>query len=522
MQTKGTPPQPADRPPPSAVAGLDGCTSSSPEDDYCLPAGYRANPPRYFADEPAAWTYQPHVYALAGFLAERAGVRHVVDLGAGNGQKLLPFAERFHLIAVDHGSNLERIRQVVPGASCIEFDLERGVPPLPEAILRDSVVIAADVVEHLEDPRPLLRGLGDWCRLCPYVLLSTPDRERVRGLGSLGPPANPSHVREWSLGELKRLLAAHGATSEFIGFTINTDFHRCKSTSLAVLGREVVFSPSPAIKPCAVVHAYNEGDIIQESLHHLVEQGCDVLLLDNWSTDATYERALEAARSASGIEVRRFPEKASSEYQWRRQLEETVRLAETLSSDWVLHNDADEFRYSPWKGVRLADGLAFVQALGYSAVDFTVLDFRYLQAQPTLSAAVRDNLVFFEFGRRPGHFLQVKGWRNQPPGAVDLASSGGHEARFQGRRVYPVKFLLRHYPLRSEAHARQKIQRDRLPRSSRERQDFGWHTQYLNHQEERFQGWAPEALIPWNGDMFATEYLVERMSGIGLGQPGLR
>lgn len=487
-------------------------------DGLFLPPGYRTNEPEYFADAPAQFTYQPHVYALAEYLAERAGLRHVVDLGSGNGRKLARFAGRFEVVAVDVGSNLARVAEALPAATRIEHDLERGLPELPEAMLRTSVVLLSDVIEHLRDPLPVLRRLAEWARICPYVLLSTPDRDRVRGPADLGPPANRAHVREWNLSELTRLLAREGLATELVGFTVNTDFHRCKSTLLALLGTEVTFARSAPVKACAIVHAYNEADVIEECLAHLREQGLDVVLVDNWSTDGTHELAQAAARASGNVLVRRFPDRPSTQYEWRRQLEETVRLAEGSGHDWILHNDADEFRQSPWRGVRLADALAFVDALGYSAVDFTVVDFRYLVGQPVASS-VRDELLFFEFGRRPGHFVQVKGWRNQPPGRVELAASGGHEAVFPGRRVFPLKFLLRHYPLRSEEQARRKITRDRLPRSEQETRELGWHVQYRSFDPARFAGWEPEALLPWNPVMFAAEHLVERVSGIGL-SPG--
>ena len=46
--------------------------------------------------------------------------------------------------------------------------------------------------------------------------------------------------------------------------------------------------------------------------------------------------------------------------------------------------------------------------------------------------------------------VQIRCWKKAPD--VDLASSGGHEARFEGRRVFPLRFILRHYPIRGQAH----------------------------------------------------------------------
>ena len=51
-------------------------------------------------------------------------------------------------------------------------------------------------------------------------------------------------------------------------------------------------------------------------------------------------------------------------------------LAATLEANWFLHHDADEFRESPWPDLDLLGALERVDALGYSAIDFRVLNFR--------------------------------------------------------------------------------------------------------------------------------------------------
>ena len=120
----------------------------------------------------------------------------------------------------------------------------------------------------------------------------------------------------------------------------------------------------------------------------------------------------------------------------------------------------------------------------------------------------------FEFGRRPGHFVQRKAWR-QPSEGVKLADSGGHDAVFRARKPFPYKFLLKHYPLRNPEQAYRKIFLERLPRYNPETMRQGWHVQYnhctgsdsfmSNHQE----------LTPFS-ETTGEEYLVELISGIGI------
>jgi hypothetical protein len=353
------------------------------------------------------------------------------------------------------------------------------------------------------------------------MLISTPDRDLARGATDLGPPGNPAHVREWDLGEFAAMLDSVGISPFQVGHTINTDLHRAKSTLLAVSGSHGAWRPSGQVSVLAVIHAYNEADVIGETVGRLVEQGVDVLIVDDWSTDATYGVAMSLAAGNRGrVRVVREPERRPAQ-DWFDQLSRTERIGrEAADYDWVLHHDADEWRMSPWAGVGLRDAIAFVDALGYNALDHTVVDFRYL-AGGQISAStggMMDRLLHFEFGRRPGHFSQVKGWRRRDAEDLQLAASGGHDAAFSGRRIYPFKFLMRHYPLRGPDQARRKIFEDRLPRQQGERVERGWHVHYdqLASDPRVATGWEPHELLPWSEPMFHQEFLVERLSGIGI------
>ena len=483
-----------------------------------LPAKYRQrDDPSYFIDAASNLVYQPHVYELAAFIASRAGIGAVIDVGCGSGQKLGAFSKGQRVIGVDFGPNEQIFRANNPGAAWVSCDLERSAPSFSDAQLADSLVICADVIEHLRSPAELVQFLVRASRVAPYVLISTPDRDRVRGWLDMGPPANPSHVREWSGPELLRYLVAEGLDPGTLhGHTINTLTHRVNSTILIVAGREATFRP-PIARPrvAAIMHVFNEEDIVEESVRHLVSQGVEVHAFDNWSTDATWA-VLERLRAERLVAYcARFPDRPTGEYRWREQLGHTSTYARSIDAEWVLHHDADEFRCSPWPGVSLRDGIAHAEAAGYNAIDFTVIDFRFTRDQKSIRSEFQDGLRHFEFGRRPGHFLQIKGWRNSS--SVDLAASGGHDANFPGRRVFPMKFLLKHYPLRNADQARRKVFEDRLPRTSGERAAFGWHGHYSVFEAgSEVPPWDAHQLHTWSEQLFRTEFLVQRLGGIGV------
>ena len=73
--------------------------------------------------------------------------------------------------------------------------------------------------------------------------------------------------------------------------------------------------------------------------------------------------------------------------------------------------------------------------------------------------------------------LQIRCWK-KPAGRLDLLSSAGHEAAFPERRVFPIRFLLRHYPVRGQAHGERKIEKERRAAFAPEERARGWHVQY--------------------------------------------
>lgn len=198
--------------------------------------GYRArHSPSYYEDEPAATVRQPDVYAYAALIADAVAAATMIDVGCGDGAKLVESAAGRRTIGIDLGTNFDRARAAHPERDWRAHDLERDAPlPISADEAREAVVVCSDVIEHLLDPLPLLRALRMVLSDAAAVLISTPERELVRGLDHRGPPANQSHVREWSLRELGAFLGDTGFTSLSIGLTRSDDHEHAPHTILAV------------------------------------------------------------------------------------------------------------------------------------------------------------------------------------------------------------------------------------------------------------------------------------------------
>lgn len=231
----------------------------------------------------------------------------------------------------------------------------------------------------------------------------------------------------------------------------------------------------------AIISAHNEGDVIYHVIGDLIRQGVQVYLIDHSSTDDTVQQASKWLNNGL-IHIEHFPEDAGyskrnkSKYIWRDLLRRKEELASQITSDWFIHHDADEFRESPWPDLSLKEAIYLVDRMGYNTIDFELLNFRAVNNDFEPHEDVRNYLRYFE-SSEDFNKLQIKAWKKQAS-RVDLTSSGGHEVIFSERRVFPIKFILRHYPIRSQAHGTRKVLRERLERFDDEELARGWHVQY--------------------------------------------
>jgi glycosyltransferase involved in cell wall biosynthesis len=270
----------------------------------------------------------------------------------------------------------------------------------------------------------------------------------------------------------------------------------------------------PLLPVLAVMHIYNEADIIKATIRHLLDQGMDIHVIDNWSNDGSFEIVKELAKKNTKITFERYPIENNNKFELGLMLSRVEEVAKQRPEyKWIMLNDADELRWSPWKDVNLQQALSFVDSLGFSAIDYTVFNF-----EPTIDGFnnKHDPEKFFkygDFGKQSGNFVQVKTWKNNDK--ADAASSGGHHVMFPDQKIYPFKFLLNHYPVRSNKQAIEKIFKQRVSRYSEEEKKKGWHTHYDKIKKSaKFIKSKDELTLVDN--KFYENYLMELISGVGL------
>lgn len=491
--------------------------------DLRLPPKYlRRLQPEYFDDPDPAEVrvvWQPEVYPMALALARRFGSQRIIDIGCGRGDKLASITDEFDVIGVDHQDNVEIARLRVPRARFFNWNLEDDLSDLgldPS----HSIVICSDVIEHLVNPRTLLQYFSRIKSSFDALVLSTPDRDRARGLDVFGPPANPHHVQEWSLAELSSLLCLSDLSPLVHGWSRNISSQSTRNTQIAVIfgdrcSGQNERSGNPESEPQieAFVPCFNEIDVISRTVSRLLSQVDAVTVIDNWSNDGTWEMINDVFGDNSRIRLQRFPESPSDIYEWERILRHIDSLAAESDADWILRVDSDESVDSFSPNLSLRSSFQLANKLGFDAFDFTLADFR-----PTTKSATLESLTKFEFSRRSGATALQRAWKNRHA-LTGMAETGGHALQ-DGRRLFPLNMTLRHYPIRNFEQGRKKIFEDRKPRFGYERGQRGWHTQYDTFGLDDDFCWPEADLIDWNWRS-PLEFMPEltTRAGLSFGSP---
>lgn len=172
---------------------------------YCLPDNYTPQVPAVYIEIGDDTRWQADVYTFAAEVAYRNGSQKLIDFGCSTAGKLRALSDRFEIIGID---------AEVPNSDdgqWIRFNLDSTRKlPLDIEDLDGSTMICADVIEHLRRPERLVKRLREALALADALVISTPDRDRVRGPNDLGPPANECHAREWAASEFVEWLTSEG------------------------------------------------------------------------------------------------------------------------------------------------------------------------------------------------------------------------------------------------------------------------------------------------------------------------
>jgi 2-polyprenyl-3-methyl-5-hydroxy-6-metoxy-1,4-benzoquinol methylase len=202
-------------------------------------AGARRDPPPRFRGNPlgrltsdasteirarlSEGTSDSAIYAVvAHALGAREARGTVVDLGCGSGRLRAHLGE---LASRYIGVDAVRYEGFPAAAQFLPCDLESGAVPLPDGAA--DIAVAVEVIEHLENPRALVRELTRLARPGGWIAVTTPNQLSALSLATLAVkhrfsafqdvhyPAHRTALLEVDLQRIARECALSDATCEF-------------------------------------------------------------------------------------------------------------------------------------------------------------------------------------------------------------------------------------------------------------------------------------------------------------------
>jgi glycosyltransferase involved in cell wall biosynthesis len=442
----------------------------------------------------------PELLPLAARLARLHGCGTIIGLGPASWAETAVRYPDLDLIEVRSGPSLPDDRRSVWSHRQVRWDpAPGGQLPVDLSTLIQSVVLCTALDGSADERASAVSGLRSLLEFAPIAVVAA------------------QHSGSEDTDSLGEALGAVGLPPTFVG---RTGRFAPQDAEVAIVDRFVGEGTDRApsdFSVIAVMTAYNEEDVIGPSIEALLKGGIGVHLIDNWSTDRTYQIA-EGFLGRGLVGLERYPEAPTSIFDLTGLLKRVEVISSRVPSDWCIHHDADERRMGPWPNQSLRDALWTVQRSGFNAVDHTVLDFRPVDNGFVPGTDYEAYFRNFEFGATQDRLLQVKAWRSSSR-RVALAESSGHEVVFAGRRVFPYKFLLKHYPIRSQAHGERKILVERRARWNPAERAKGWHVHYDNVAAGHVFVREPAGLIEFVDGRTERDYLVPLISGIGLVEP---
>jgi len=163
----------------------------NPKNAYCIKPGYHhATHAELFDDRPNKDEWQLTVYESALSLIQKSGGKSVIDLGCGSAYKLMDMFGHYDTLGIELAETCQWLMKKYPDRKWQAY--ENTNPAQLEA----DLVLCSDTIEHVKNPDELM----DFLRKMKFrfLVISTPERDIVRGRNDFGPPENAAHYREWN------------------------------------------------------------------------------------------------------------------------------------------------------------------------------------------------------------------------------------------------------------------------------------------------------------------------------------
>jgi glycosyl transferase family 2 len=212
----------------------------------------------------------------------------------------------------------------------------------------------------------------------------------------------------------------------------------------------------------AILCVRNDAPYLANCLNHLIDNGIGYAVIDNESDDDVSAILRRPRFREHLLESMRL--RFSGRFELARQLELKEAVSARLGADWVIHHDVDEVMHSAREGETLLEAIASADARGFNVVAldefvFLPVDFDYVPDHAGWQPLA--HYYFFRSGSASAQ--QMRAFKADR--GFSITRMGGHTVDGNGVRVSPERLALRHYIVRSQAHAYEKYRSRRYSRA---------------------------------------------------------
>jgi len=206
------------------------------------------------------------------------------------------------------------------------------------------------------------------------------------------------------------------------------------------------------MKVIGMLLVYNDEDIISEIIESLLAQGLELVVLDNGSSDETF-KICQKYLGKGILQLKQFktPTFIGQHDLLHRML---YHMALTEKPDWLLRSDSDEFFESCIPNLNLKEAIVKVNSEGYNLIQLARFDFFMTDDDNESSKSIKEKMPYYSCH---GDYL-YRAWKSVP--GISMGYAGGHYPIFpEGLeyKIYPKKFVMRHYKFRSKEQAEKKM-----------------------------------------------------------------
>jgi hypothetical protein len=199
-----------------------------------------------------------------------------------------------------------------------------------------------------------------------------------------------------------------------------------------------------------VLLCYNDGDILEDNIRNLLENGHDVLVWNHGSTDET-SRVLNSLRGHL-VEVTDISRSVDF-YDMYPLMSKHVIENYAADYDWISWPDQDEILEGPTREKSYRAFLEEAVESPHNWIEFSDFVYWFTERDDPKVSSPCDRVRHYSLARHGP--LKIRSWRAS---ATNIRWFNHNKTT--GTRV-PERFNLRHYPMRSESQMKRRVSRDR-------------------------------------------------------------